>query len=152
MAPKNPYSRGEFTKALVLNALLDIMPFAQGRDRLQQSISRLIADGGTSYYDATIEGFEAVRARRNQGHINAVVLLTDGEDTDSQKNVDAVVQQLNAQGDTTNRVRVFTIAYSAGAQGAADALKRIAAASGGNSYTGDAEDIETVYRSISSFF
>jgi Ca-activated chloride channel family protein len=47
---------------------------------------------------------------------------------------------------------VFTIAFSASALGAEDALKRIAAASGGQSYQGSTEDIETVYRSISSFF
>ncbi len=35
---------------------------------------------------------------------------------------------------------------------AAEALERIAQASGGQDYTGDTADIETVYRSISSFF
>ncbi len=47
---------------------------------------------------------------------------------------------------------MFTIAYGADATGARDALERIAQASGGRSYTGDTGDIETVYRSISSFF
>jgi Ca-activated chloride channel family protein len=47
---------------------------------------------------------------------------------------------------------VFTIAYSAGAAGAADALAKIADASGGKAYTGNVGDIESVYRSISSFF
>ena len=44
------------------------------------------------------------------------------------------------------------IAYSAGALGAAEALAEIAEASGGQPYEGDTEDIEAVYRSISSFF
>ena len=47
---------------------------------------------------------------------------------------------------------MFTIAYSAGAEGAAETLKRISKASGGQAYTGDTDDIETVYRSISAFF
>ena len=47
---------------------------------------------------------------------------------------------------------MFTIAYSAGAARREKALEQIAEASGGKSYTGDPEDIETVYRSISSFF
>ena len=46
---------------------------------------------------------------------------------------------------------MFTIAYEAPLE-ARKALEQIAAASGGNSYTGDLENIETVYRSISSFF
>ena len=49
-------------------------------------------------------------------------------------------------------MRVFTIAYSAGAEGAADSLERIAGGSGGQAYTGAADNIEAVYRSISSFF
>jgi hypothetical protein len=47
---------------------------------------------------------------------------------------------------------VFTIAYSAGAEGAAATLERIANGSGGQAYEGTTGDIETVYRSISSFF
>jgi Ca-activated chloride channel family protein len=79
------------------------------------------------------------------------VLLTDGEDTDSATTVEEVEQRLK-QGDTENKVRVFTIAYSAGAAGAREQLQKIAAASGGQSYEGRTSDIESVYRSISSFF
>ena len=49
-------------------------------------------------------------------------------------------------------MRVFTIAYSPEASGAREALKDIAAASGGGFYLGDTGDIETVYRKIGSFF
>ena len=49
-------------------------------------------------------------------------------------------------------MRVFTIAYSSGTSGSRDQLKRIAEASGGLSYEGKTENIESVYRSISSFF
>ena len=84
--------------------------------------------------------------------INAVVLLTDGNDTDSTRSLDSVVQELEGQDDSSTQVRVFTIAYSVGAAGARKALEDIAEASGGNSYPGDPENIETVYRSISSFF
>ena len=59
---------------------------------------------------------------------------------------------MRAQGDSDQQVRVFTIAYSAGAEGAAEGLEAIARASGGQPYEGDTEDIESVYRSISSFF
>ncbi len=120
--------------------------------RLRSLVRDLIADGGTAVYDATIQGFEAVRALRDRERINAVVLLTDGEDTDSAKSVDDVVREAEAQGDSESRVRVFTIAYSPSAQGAEQSLERIATASGGKAYSGDTDDIELVYRSISSFF
>ena len=136
-----------------IKPLVPVGPFAANRARLEATIERLIADGGTAAFDAASEGFETVQGLADRDdRINAVVLLTDGEDTDSSRTVEDVVRELEGQGDSSTQVRVFTIAYSAGAQGAADALKRIAAASGGNSYAGNAENIETVYRSISSFF
>ena len=84
--------------------------------------------------------------------INAVVLLTDGNDTDSKRTLSSVVEELERQDDSATQVRVFTIAYSVASAKARKALEEIAEASGGNSYPGDPENIETVYRSISSFF
>ena len=132
--------------------LAPIEPVRRNRAALTARVSGLIADGGTAIYDATEQAVAQVKRLADTSRINAVVLLTDGEDTDSSTTVDALVRELDAQGDSSRRVRVFTIAYSAGAQGAAASLERIAEASGGKSYTGDEDDIETVYRSISSFF
>jgi Ca-activated chloride channel family protein len=135
-----------------IQPLVPISPFRRDRGRLRSAVSGLIADGGTAFYDATAEGFDQVRRRAGRGRINAVVLLTDGEDTDSNLSVDDVVARVRGQGDSASRVRVFTIAYSAGAEGAAQALRSIAQASGGQAYQGDTGDIESVYKSISSFF
>ncbi len=135
-----------------IRPLVPIAPVRQNAGRLRSTIDTLIADGGTAFHDAAIEGLEQVQGLRDRERINAVVLLTDGEDTDSSASIDEAVRRMEAQGDTENRVRVFTIAYSAAAEGAEDALKRIATASGGQPYSGDTEDIELVYRSISSFF
>jgi Ca-activated chloride channel family protein len=132
--------------------LVPIAPFRENEAELRSRVGGLIADGGTAVFDATAEGFQTVRRLNDRERINAVVVLTDGEDTDSSRTADQVASELEAQGDSENRVRVFTIAYSAGAAGAAEALERIAQASGGQPYTGDTEDIEAVYRSISSFF
>jgi Ca-activated chloride channel family protein len=135
-----------------IRPLIAITPFPQSEPRLRETLKDLFADGGTAFYDAAAEGFETVRSLNDQERINAVVLLTDGEDTDSQRNHQDAVAAVKAQGDSENRVRVFTIAYSAGAAGAREQLAEIAAASGGQSYEGKTENIESVYRSISSFF
>src|SRR4051794_37997333 len=137
----------EQVQPLVPNA-----PVRQNKRRLQGTIRDLIADGGTAFHDATSEGVETVKRLNDRDRINAVVVLTDGEDTDSAQSIDEVVQKLGAQGDSDSAVRVFTIAFSASAAGAEEGLNRIAAASGGKAYQGSTEDIETVYRSISSFF
>jgi Ca-activated chloride channel homolog len=132
--------------------VLPIGSVRENRAQLKETVSGLIAEGGTAIYDVTAAAFASVKRAAGGGdRINAVVLLTDGEDTDSDKTLEDVLPELD-QGDTENPVRVFTIAYSAEAEGARQALERIAAASGGKSYTGDTENIDTVYRSISSFF
>jgi Ca-activated chloride channel homolog len=136
----------------VIRPVVPIAPFTQNGAQLRSTVERLIAEGGTAFRDATIEGVEAVRALDDEERINAVVLLTDGEDTDSSRSIEEVVELLRSQGDSATQTRVFTIAYSADAEGAEEALTEIAKASGGQPYTGDTEDIETVYRSISSFF
>ena len=132
--------------------LQPLIPIGGPRSRLQPTIDRLIADGGTAFYDATLDAFEDVRRIGDRDRLNAVVLLTDGEDTDSSASAEEVVSEIRAQGESEYQVRIFTIAYSAQAGGAQEALEDIAEASGGQSYTGDTDDIETVYRSISSFF
>jgi Ca-activated chloride channel homolog len=135
-----------------IQPLVRIAPFQRNREELRSTVSGLIADGGTAFYDASAEGFRAVRALKDRARINAVVLLTDGEDTDSSRDVSSVVAEIEGQGDSEDKVRIFTIAYSAQAEGAKEALERIARTSGGKPYEGDTEDIESVYRSISSFF
>jgi Ca-activated chloride channel family protein len=135
-----------------IQPLIPVGPFDRNERQLRGTVDNLIADGGTAIYDATINGFEQIRDDASPERITAVVLLTDGEDTDSAASAEQAVQAVKAQGDSDNQVRVFTIAYSAGAEGAAETLEEIAQASGGQPYEGDTEDIETVYRSISSFF
>ncbi|WP_051471988.1 vWA domain-containing protein [Patulibacter minatonensis] len=132
---------------------LPLQAFSAARQRLLGAVQTLSADGGTSVYDATIDALRTVRNEAGKDdRINAVVLLTDGEDTDSRRSLEDAVRAAGEQPDSAGEVRIFTIAYSAGAAGSADALKRIAEASNGKAYTGDTDDIDGVYRSISSFF
>ena len=70
------------------------------------------------------------------------MVLSDGDDVDSKVRRDEVFPQLD-QGDRENPMRVFTIAYGAEATGAREALKQIAATSGGR-YYGRTGNVETV--------
>jgi Ca-activated chloride channel family protein len=125
---------------------------SDNRQQLLDTINGLDAGGGTAFYDATLDAFQRVKAGKDSGRINAVVVLTDGEDQDSHLSASSVIQALGRQGESQQPIRVFTIAYSDGADAAQSALAKIATASGGKSYTGDTENIDSVYRSISSFF
>jgi len=136
-----------------VDRLVPIRSFEEDGKLLRRKVADLFPDGGTAFRDATGRAFEEVRSRAgSEDRINAVVVLTDGDDTDSSRSLGALVRELSTQGDSATQVRVFTIAYSATAAGAADALGRIAEASGGQYYEGETENIELVYRSISSFF
>jgi Ca-activated chloride channel family protein len=119
---------------------------------LQASVDNLIPGGGTAVYDATMRGVDVIAALKDSTHINAVVVLTDGEDNESRITAAALVRKLRAGAENSEaNIRVFTIAY--GKSGAnKDVLARIAAASGGNSYAGDPAEIAAVYRQISSYF
>jgi hypothetical protein len=90
-----------------IQPLIPVGPFARNERRLRGTVENLIADGGTAIYDATINGFEQVRGQASPERITAVVLLTDGEDTDSAATADEAVQTVKAQGDSDNQVRVL---------------------------------------------
>jgi Ca-activated chloride channel family protein len=135
-----------------IQPLVPIAPIGENRARLKQVVEGLAADGETTLYDATAEGVATVRKLGDDSRINAVVVLTDGVDTNSGRSADDIVNELRSGSESSDRIRVFTIAYGEGASGSEEVLKKIAAVSGGKDYTGSTEDIESVYKSISSFF
>ena len=126
-------------------------PFARNRAALTKAVSEIIPEDDTAVYDATVQAVDAIKARADSEHINAVVVLTDGADTTSSVSGQQVLDRLSQEGKAeSNAVRVFTIAYGSDAK--ASELERFAAASGGKGFTASTADIEQVYRSISSFF
>jgi Ca-activated chloride channel family protein len=128
-----------------------IAPVASNLSLLKQRVSGLLPDGETAVYDATSDGYDAVRALHDDSRINAVVVLTDGQDNQSHMSLGSLVSKLKAQSQSEQQVvRVFTIAYGQGAE--RDKLAQIAKASGGEEFSGDPDEIEGVYRTISSFF
>jgi Ca-activated chloride channel homolog len=126
-------------------------PFARNRTALTQAVRDIIPEDDTAVYDATVHAVDAIKARADAEHINAVVVLTDGADTTSSVSAQQVLDRLGQEGKAeSNAVRVFTIAYGSDAKAAE--LERFAEASGGKGFTASTADIEQVYRSISSFF
>jgi Ca-activated chloride channel family protein len=126
-------------------------PFAGNRDALTRAVNGIIPEDDTAVYDATVDAVEAIKAKADAEHINAVVVLTDGADTTSSVSSGQVLARLGQEGKAeSNAVRVFTIAYGSDAK--ASELQRFAEASGGKAFTASTADIEQVYRSISSFF
>jgi Ca-activated chloride channel family protein len=131
--------------------IVPIAAMAANGQRLRDTVANLVADGSTSLYDATFQGWHAVDALQDDTRINAVVVLSDGADTASRGSLGKVLDALRSRANGEGRqIRIFTIAYGSDANG--DVLDKIAAASGGESYGGDPKTIEKVYLQISSFF
>lgn len=126
-------------------------PMSSGREKLVQTVQDLFPDGGTAVYDATDQATARIAADAAAGRISAVVVLTDGEDNESQIGLQELKRRLDElSGSEGKGVRVFTIAYGDGAS--EDVLAQIAKAGAGRAYTGDTDTIEQVYIQISSFF
>ncbi|MGY1632425.1 substrate-binding domain-containing protein [Geodermatophilus sp. SYSU D01186] len=118
----------------------------RGRYALSQAVAGLqpVPDGGTALYDTTLAAVRAVREGWDPDRVNAVVVLTDGEDTDdSGIGLDALLATLRAEGED-RPVPVITIAY--GDAAGAEALAAISAATGGTGYrTSDPGRIRDVF-------
>ncbi len=127
-----------------------------GREKLQGDINDLAnaQRGGTPLYDAIAAAYDYMVERAAPGRINAIVVLSDGEDTDSSTSLDSLLVKINAsakEGAAKAPVRIFTIVYSGDAD--KNVLARIAKASGGQSF--DASDparIDAVFASVINNF
>jgi Ca-activated chloride channel family protein len=130
---------------------LPIEPLGPQRQEMANRIQQLIPSGGTPLYAVTRKASEEVRGTASAETINAIVVMTDGQneypdDTD----LDGLVRQLGDQA-SEGGIRVFTIAYGEDAD--LGSLKRISEASRAAAY--DATDpltIDSVFTNVLSNF
>jgi len=135
-----------------VTTVVPIGPFAETRDALAAGVLGMVPKGSTVLNLATEKAVGKVRGRLAATRINAVVLLSDGRDTSQgHPPLAEVLARLRSESPVRDdTVRVFTIAY--GDQADSAPLKAIAAATGGQEFTGDPRGIAGVYQSISSLF
>lgn len=120
-----------------------------GQGRAKQVVDSYFADGGTALYDATAEAYRYLAARQSADSIAAVVVLTDGEDTESKTKLDALLNEIGG-GPEAAGVRVFTIAY--GDKANPKVLEEIANRTNAKSFKGDPKNVREVFKEISTFF
>jgi Ca-activated chloride channel family protein len=127
-------------------------------ENVRARIRSLIPLNGTPLYDVTRTSYERALEGFDPTRINAVVLLTDGVNDDGDFDDDnAQLAELleslqeGTEGQDSQPVRVFTIAYSSDA--AADVLGQIAEASSAAAYTStDPMSITQVLTAVVSNF
>ncbi|MEL6326608.1 MAG: VWA domain-containing protein [Cyanobacteria bacterium J06626_23] len=109
-----------------------------GRDRGLQFISGLQAEGGTRLYDSALAARNWLSENLRDGAINAVLILTDGEDSESSIGLDQLGQELQTSGFSSDqRIAFFTVGYGREGDFNASALEQIADLNGGYYRKGD---------------
>jgi len=123
-----------------------------GRDQLSRTVDTLFAQGGTALYDSIDTAYQYLLNQYPGGEadsILSVVVLTDGEDTDSRMHLNELMDRIRYDGET-HKIHVFTIAYGKDAK--KNILGQIADATQAKSYEGTPENIVGVFKDISTFF
>ncbi len=126
-------------------------PLGKTRPQAMAAAGSLIANGGTALYDAIAAAYDEQIAKRveNRDKISAIIVLTDGADTDSRIKLPELLNRIRFDNEKST-IRVFTIGYDSGGQ--ADVLKKIADATQAKFYEGKPENIREVFKDISTFF
>jgi Ca-activated chloride channel family protein len=132
-----------------IKSMRDLEPLDDARRQaLMGSIERLEANGETALLDAVWHGYESLQRTADDEAINALVVMTDGQENASRRGVNDLTWRLEEEGAVD--VVVFTIAFGRGAD--KDLLERIAEAGSGQFRRADETDIEELYRIISTYF
>lgn len=127
--------------------LVDHEPVGPTRDQIVQAVTTLNASGSTALYDAIGSGAAAITRNNSAQATNAMVVLSDGLDTNSQQyEFNQALFDLAAANDTT----VFTIAYGSDAD--TKLLSKLALQANGNYYSGDEASIAAIYEEMSAAF
>ncbi len=121
----------------------------QGRDRGIEFISSLQAGGGTRLYDSALYARNWLQQNLRPDAINAVLILTDGEDSGSQISLDQLAKELEKSGFSSDqRIAFFTVGYGKQGEFNPNALKKIAELNGGYYRKGDPETISTLMTNL----
>lgn len=140
LGPKDKMALIDFDSQISQPVLID--GSTEGRDRALQFISNLKANGGTRLYDATLYAQNWLRENLREGAINAVLILTDGEDSGSRIKLARLEGELQKTGfESDYRIGFFTVGYGKEGEFNPQALKKIAEANGGYYKKGDPETI-----------
>ena len=140
---------------------IDLVPIdaiGKNRETMIRAIDSLVPLNGTPLYEVAQQSLDEMRTALDPTRINAVVLLTDGQnsdgnDDDDQQQLESLIAsgRTGAEGKQVASVRIFPIAYGSGAD--LSVLKRIAEATTATAYdASNPNTIETVFTNVVSNF
>jgi Ca-activated chloride channel family protein len=125
---------------------VDLVPFSPAganREQIATKIRSLVPTEATPLYTVARDSFRELKGSYDPARINAVLLLTDGQNEDPRNNdLEGALRDLRtgSEGVSATPVRLFTIAYGSGAD--LGVLRRLAEATNAAAY--DASDPSTI--------
>jgi len=137
-----------FSKDLV--TLTPLSPLGEKREDVSRRVSGIVEGGDTRLYGAVQMAYDELLSSGDPGHIQAMVVLSDGEDTVGGTNLDQLLAHIGSSSESGTAPKIFTIAFGNDAN--RDVLRRIAEITGGRQYDGDPQTIYEVYAVIATFF
>lgn len=121
--------------------------------RMREAINGLVADGGTALYDSLIQITGIMDELPESNRIRAIILLSDGEDTSSNKSqLPDVIRAIEASYNDLNPVIVVPVGYGTLSTDLERVLKAIADSSNTIWIQGNPDNIRELLELISSFF
>ncbi|MDQ6694652.1 MAG: substrate-binding and VWA domain-containing protein [Chloroflexota bacterium] len=128
------------------NTRAKILDYLNSPDSLPRSDS-------TAIYDGVAAGLDELTRLNDHDHINALVVLTDGEDNaSSTTNRQDVPSRLRLNRNELWAVKLFPIAYGSGQGVDTGLLQSFADETQTHLVSGDATDIKRIYEDMSNYF
>jgi Ca-activated chloride channel family protein len=127
---------------------VDLDEMGANRVALEMAVDRMEAQGDTALLDGVYEAHQRLQALGDSERINAIVVMTDGQENNSNTSLGRLVSELEQN--YPIQVVVFSIAYGDDAD--MDTLRWIAEPTGGQVRSGDPETILDLYRVLSTYF
>jgi Ca-activated chloride channel family protein len=122
----------------------------ENRADINRAIDRLSAGGDTALLDGVNLAYERLQTLGDAQRINAIVVMTDGQENNSRISLDALTRRIANENERGVPIVIFSIGYGNDAD--EDVLRALAEASGGQYYTGDLETIRRLYKILSAYF
>ncbi len=142
----------------IVEDLSPVAPIAANREALTRQVDGLFPRRGTPLYQVTADSWSEMLESYDPNLINAVIVLTDGQNddddpSDDRQQFEELLAQVrrNSEGETSKPIRIFTVAY--GSQADPAELRQIAEASNATAYrASDATTIDQVFQAVVSNF
>jgi Ca-activated chloride channel homolog len=131
-----------------VNTLVYLDELGNNRAALESTVAGLRAEGDTALLDGVYEAYQRLQDLGDTERINAVVVMTDGQENNSAISLRRLVGELGEQSPVP--VVVFCIGYGDDADVAT--LEAIAEPTGGQVREGSLETIRDLYKILSTYF